>query len=189
MRHLHFDDLGAHRPEDAQTLLQGAADFVVDAFVKVVDRYADPYPAYTARKHTLVIFDRHRAAGRILRIVSSDGRKDPGAVADRAGQGADLIEGEGEGHDTVAAYPPLRRLQARQAADARGQPDGATGVGAERTMHHARGDCRRRSARRAAGYVVRVPRIATVPPMRVVPGGPECEFGPVEGGSKERGGG
>src|SRR3546814_12340210 len=122
MRHLHFDDLGAHRPEDAQTLLQGAADFVVDAFVKVVYRYADPYPAYTSRKPTLVIFDRHRATGLILRIVSSAGRKVPGAVADRACQEAVLLEDEGEVNTTVSSYSLFHQPHARPTAQSRRPP-------------------------------------------------------------------
>ncbi len=75
------------------------------------------------------------------------------------GEDADLVERGREGHEAVAAHPPVGGLEADHAAEGRGLADRATGVRAEGERDHAGRHRRRRPAGRPAGDAGEVPRV------------------------------
>ena len=83
-----------------------------------------------------------------------------GGVADVVGEGADLVEGTGKGHQAVARYPAVGRLQADDAAQAGRLANGAAGVGAQRQRRLAGRHGRCRAAAGTAGDALEIPRIA-----------------------------
>ena len=97
---------------------------------------------------------RARARG-VARVVAEQGRTDEGRVFDGEGEGADLVERGGEGHEPVAAHATPGGLEADDAAERRGLADRAAGVGAEGDGHHPRGHRGGRPARGAARHAAR----------------------------------
>ena len=131
-------------------------------------------------------FDRLLRAHGIAPIVAGDGGEQQRAVRSAARERPDGVERMRKRHRAVARHPAPGRLQAGDAAGGGGQAHRATGVGAERAEHQARGDRGARAARGAAGDVVRVPGVAAVAPVLVVPGRPVSELGHVERADIER---
>ena len=73
---------------------------------------------------------------------------------------AKLIQRARQLQHAGARDQPVRRLEAVDAAERRRPDHRAVGLAAERERHHADGDGSRRAARRAAGGVLRIVRIA-----------------------------
>ena len=113
-----------------------------------------------------------RLAGlrRIARVGTRERVEDERQVAGRAGEGADMVEAGAERVGTGARQPAIGRLEAEQAAERRGNPHRAVGVGTERDRHHAGGDRGSRAAGRAARHVARIVRVERGAVMDVLAG-------------------
>ena len=88
-------------------------------------------------------------------------------LLDRAGQRPDVVARRREREDPVERYEPRRRLESDDAAVGGRDPDRAAGVGAERTVAHARRDECGRAAARPARRSALVPRVERHPVRRI----------------------
>src|SRR5581483_2803752 len=64
-----------------------------------------------------LVRDRGGRRGRVALVAAGDGVEEDRRVPDVPGEGADLVEGAGEGDDPVAADPAVRRLQSDDPAE------------------------------------------------------------------------
>lgn len=114
--------------------------------------------------------------GGVLGVVPGDGLEQDGGVFHRLSHGADLVQGGGKGHQTVAGDAPVGGLEAYDAAVTGGLPDGAARIGSQRGNGRSRRYRRSRAAGRAAGDVVRSVRVAGDAVGGVFPAGAHGEF-------------
>ena len=128
---------------------------------------ADAQSPDIAGQRRPVIRDRAVGACRVLRIVAGNRLQQDRAILDRPRHRPGMIEGEGIGVDAGAADQTVSRFQADDAAQRRRAADRAAGIGAERAGDKAGGNRGPGAARRAAGEVVAVPRIARRRPGQI----------------------
>src|SRR4026207_2527957 len=79
-----------------------------------------------------------------------------------------VVERPGRGDHAAKAHPAVRRLQSGNAAEGRGDADGAAGVATRREIAEARRDGDRAATARATGNARRVPGIGSWTEMRVL---------------------
>ncbi len=77
------------------------------------------------------LFGGSEIGGVISRVVAGEDGEEEGGILDRAGERADLIEGRGEGDETVAGDAAVGGFQSNATAESGGLADGAACVGAE----------------------------------------------------------
>ncbi len=152
-------------------------------------RHADAQPRGAVRQFGRIVGHRIAARGRVARIVAGDDPRQQRAILRGARQRADRVERPGARHRAVPADPRMGRLEPDHAADPGGQPHRAAGVRAERAEHQAGRDRGARAARRAAGDMRRIPRVAAMAPMRVMTARAGGEFRHVEPAERDRAGG
>ena len=75
------------------------------------------------------------------------------AAGDAARQRPETVERKRQRHAAIERHAALRRLEADDAVEGRGNPAGAAGIGAERAIGHAIGDRHRCARGRAAGHM------------------------------------
>ena len=92
-------------------------------------------------------------------VVAADQFSQGGRVGDRAGDGADLVQGRGHGHQAVTRHRAVGGLRADGASHEGGLADRAARVGTEREGHHVGGDSRGGATAGAAGDTLGVPRV------------------------------
>src|SRR5205814_4298883 len=85
-----------------------------------------------------------------------------------------------ERHRPGATHPPVRGLEAHDAAAGGREPDRAARVAPEGAYDEARRDRRRGAARGAAGRVAALPRVLDVAVVGIVTEGAERQLGHVE---------
>ena len=130
------------------------------------DRDAQPFdPSREERQRRL---GRLRRAGRVRRIGPLHRVIGEREVFGRSRERTADIEARREQPHAGAAQAADGRPEAEDAAERRRHPDRAVGVGAERERDQARGDRRRRAARRSARDPRRIVRIAGRAIMRVL---------------------
>src|SRR5690606_28614066 len=120
--------------------------------------------------------DRLVDGGRVERVVAGDHLVQQGRVQDRAGAGAALVEGGGEGHHAVAGDRAVGGLDADGAGDGGRLADGAAGVGADGERRLEGGERGRGAAAGAAGDPGEVPGVAGRAVGAVLGGGPHGEL-------------
>ncbi len=125
--------------------------FAQDADAQSLGRLAE-------RAHVVAGARRNRP--RVPAVVAGDHREQPGDVFDGRAHRTAMIDGIADRHRARGRHQSPGRLQAVDAAPARGRADRSALVAAERHRHLARRHQRRTAARRAAGAVRRVMRIA-----------------------------
>ena len=140
----------------------------------------------SAPRPAQIIRNRLRARRGVVRIVSGNDLQQHRTIARGASERPDMIHAPRARHRAVAAHAPIGRLQPGNAVVGRGQPDRGAGIGPERTEYGARRNRNRRAARRAAGDMRRVERVAAVPEMDVVPGRTGGKFRHVEDADLDR---
>ena len=96
---------------------------------------------------------------RVVGVVAADQLGEYGRVGDRAGDGADLVQGRGHGHQAVTRHRAVGGLRADRAGHERGLADRAARIGTEREGHHVGCNSRCRATAGAAGDTLGVPRI------------------------------
>jgi hypothetical protein len=133
-------DVRASLGQDCERGFHRREDRCIRAVEKVVGRHADPQPAQVAIHGGLVVGHRLGRAGRIERILSGNHAQNPSAVASGASEGADIVVGEGERHDTVARDAGLCRFQSGHSARRGGKPDRSACVGSQSHVVEARRD-------------------------------------------------
>ena len=97
--------------------------------------------------------------GRIVGVVAADQLGQGGRVGDRAGDGADLVQGRGHGHQAVTRHRAVGGLGADRAGHERGLADRAARIGTEGQGHHVGRDSGGGAAAGAAGDTLSVPRV------------------------------
>jgi hypothetical protein len=102
MRKLDVDERRAARDQRVERGPQCAGNFFVDAAVEQPGRDPDAGPTHLARQARAVIRHRFRSARGVGRIGAGDHRQRDRRVAGRARQRTDLIEGRGEGEQSIA---------------------------------------------------------------------------------------
>ena len=112
----------------------------------------------------------------VARVVASHEVHRQGAVAHVPGQGPDLVQGAGEGHQPEAADPAVGGLQSRHAAEAGRLADAAAGVRAQGEEALAGGHRGRRAARGAARHAPQVPGVVSGKEARVLGRGAHGEL-------------
>jgi hypothetical protein len=93
------------------------------------------------------------------RVVASDHVQDEGGVTHATAEHADVVEALRQDDGAPRADKAVSRLQPDDAAVSRWPQHRAHSLAADRNRNHAGGDCGRRTARRAAGGVLQVPRV------------------------------
>src|ERR687893_280356 len=161
VRHLDLADLRAELPEDLDGLPHPRLDLPLDVLEKEARRDADDSTPDAAVEVAGEVFGGTVHGVEVLRVVAGQGGEEEGVVLDSAGEGADVVEGPGQGKHATFADAPEGRLHADHAAEGGGDADGTARVRAVGAVAEARGDGRTRPTRGAAGdpgEVVRVPR-------------------------------
>ncbi len=115
-------------------------------------------------------------AGGVARVMSRDDIHDQRQIGGVAGQGANLIQAAGMGHQTVAADPPVGGFQAIDAAQRRRLPDRAPRIAAQADGGQARGHHRRAAAAGPAGDPRPVPGIQSRAVSAALAGAAHCKF-------------
>ena len=135
-------------------------------FVKMTQD-ADPQSPDIAGQRGAVIGDRAIGARRVLGVVPGQRLQHDRAILDRPGHRAGMVKSEGIGINAGPADEAVGRLQSDDAAQRRRTADRPAGVGPHRAGHKSRGDRRAGTARRAAGEMLAVPRVARWRPGEV----------------------
>ncbi len=107
-----------------------------------------------------VIAGRAATGSRIPAVMARDDGQQPRDILDRCADRAAMIDRIADRHRARRRHQSPGRLQAIDAAPARRRSDRAALVAAERHRHLAGGDQRGAAARRAAGAVLGIVRIA-----------------------------
>ena len=108
--------------------------------------------------------------------MAGNGLEQQGRVPHLLGEGADLVQGRGVGHQAVARDPAVGGLESHHPAMAGGLPDGAAGIGAQRADAQVRGHRRGGAAGGAAGDIVPVPGVTGGAEGRILGGGAHGEL-------------
>ena len=95
--------------------------------------------------------------GRVVGVVAADQLGQGGRVGNRAGDGADLVQGRGHGHQAVTRHRAVGGLRADRAGHERGLADRAARVGTEGQGHHVGRNSRGRATAGTAGDTLGVP--------------------------------
>ena len=109
-------------------------------------------------------------------------------VGDGAGERAEMVEARDERERARPRQPPVGRLEAEGAAERTRHADRPVGVGAQRDRHEAPRHRRARAARRAAGHVGDVVRVARRAVVGVLSGEVVGVFAHVERADENRAG-
>ena len=187
--HFDLDDARPQRFENRQAFLHTLSDIAGRAVVIMVGRHADFQSLDAAGESLFVIGSRFVDASRILGIGAGDDARQARAVVHGAGERAHGVLRPGARHDAVAADQAVGGLQSHHAARGSRQPHRAAGVRSQRAIAGACRHRRTRAARRAAGHVRRVPRVAAMSPVVVVSGRIGGELRHVETTQPDRAGG
>ena len=120
-----------------------------------------PRTSGATRERVVEIDARRAERRRIVRVGAGHRRGEQRDVLDRVRERPDRVERRRQRHGAVQADEPVRRLEAGEAAQRRGNAHRAAGVRADRRGREAGRDRDRRAARRAARDAMRrqVPRI------------------------------
>jgi hypothetical protein len=156
----HLADVGAEPPQGLHGRLEGLRHFRLHVVEEVVARHADAQPADAAREPRGIVGHGLAARRGIGRVIACQRLEHEGTVLHGARHGAGMIERPGERQDPRPAHAPIRRLEPDDAAQCRRAPDRSAGVRSEGTHGEAGRQRRARAARRPAGDVLKVPRIA-----------------------------
>ncbi len=160
-----FLDGAAEGTEDVQRRQRRLADFPVDGHVAEVHRPCDPHAPDGCKGvgDVDLVAERTVVAG----VGSRNDILHQGGIGDGACERPAMVVGI-EIRRRAVRVAPLRRLIADEAAAACGDPNGAADVGARRQRRGSGRQRCRRSARGAAGTVLRVERIeGATPKLRV----------------------
>ena len=114
--------------------------------------------------------------GRVVGVVAADQFSQGGRVGDRAGDGADLVQGRGHGHQAVTRHRAVGGLRADRAGHERGLADRAARVGTEGQGHHVGRNSRGRATAGTAGDTLGVPRVLGRAERGVLGGRPHGEL-------------
>ena len=115
-------------------------------------------------------------AGGIVGVLPRNGLQHQRVVPHGFGEGADLVQAGGKGHQTVAGNQPVGGLHAHNAAEGRGLADGAAGVRPKGKRRFVGGHRSRRAAAGAAGHPIQRPGVVGRLEGRVFGGGAHGEF-------------
>ena len=118
--------------------------------------------------------------------MPGNGLEQDGRIPHFFGEGADLVQGGGVGHQPVTGDPAIGGLQAHHPAQGGGLPDRAAGVGAQRGDAQVRGHRRGRAPGGTAGNIIPVPGVAGGAEGRVFRGGAHGELIHVDLAQKHR---
>ena len=152
--------LGAEPAQRLHRRLERARHLGLHVVEEVVARHADLEPAHAGPERRGVIGHGLAARRRVGRVVARERLQHQRAVLDRARHRPRVIERPRERQHTGAAHAPVRRLQADDAAERCRASDGSAGVGSQRANRQPSRERRAGPARRSAGDVIEVPRIA-----------------------------
>ena len=97
-------------------------------------------------------------------------------IGDGPTEGADLIEGRGEGDQAITADPAVGGLQTDQPAQCGGLANGTAGIGTKAGTAHSCGEGGGAAAARSAGNSRGIPRIAGGFERAILGGRPHGEF-------------
>jgi hypothetical protein len=146
---------------------------------------SDVQPFSAAREQRRDRLRRAVDADGIIGVVALHGVVGEREIARAARQRSQVIEARHEREGVRAREPSVGRLEAEDAAQRGRHADRAVGVGAERDRHHAAGDRAAGAARRAAGHVGDVVRIARGAIVHVLAGEVVGIFPHVEGADED----
>src|SRR5712691_1078955 len=104
-----------------------------------------------------VIGDWRAAAGRILRVMASNGLQHERGILDGPGHRTAVIQGPAQRYDTVATHAPVGRLQPNHTAIGSRPTDRATGARAQRAHTETRRHCSARTTAGTAGDMGGIP--------------------------------
>ena len=179
-RHRKINTSGAGCQQCSQRSIHGLTDLIGRDIKEIIGRHADAQILDTLMDGASVVGDRSQTRIGIDTVTACHHLQDLGEIPGRSGHRTDHINRGRELHAARAWNQSVRRLETDEPIGRSWDTHGAARIRAETRISRAAGHRSTRTARRAAGNMLRVPSIATIAVGGIVPGCTEREFRHVE---------